>query len=63
MIKITINTESSAFVDVDDKDTEVARILRNIAMKFAAGEEVNWVHDVNGNRVAQVVEKKSIGFE
>lgn len=56
MIRITINTECPVFID--NKNTEVARILRKIATMIEAGEEVNWVHDVIGNRVAQVIERK-----
>lgn len=51
MITIDINNSGSAF---DESRQEIARILRELAKKIEAGEEPNFVRDVNGNKCGTV---------
>jgi hypothetical protein len=47
--ELKFDCENAAFEG--DPETEVARILRNIAEKVAMGFEQGAVYDINGNRV------------
>lgn len=52
-ITITISTGNSAFED--NKEYEVARILRGLADKIEDGREPSKLMDVNGNSAGKVV--------
>jgi len=52
MIKITIKTDTEAFVC--DYDKEVARILSNIANDIAQGDICATYNDINGKLVCKV---------
>lgn len=50
MIKITINTENSAFEDT----SEVSRILNKLAQDLEDGKKPMKLRDLNGNNIGQV---------
>jgi len=52
MIKIEIKTGNAAFEE--DKNYEIARILRELADKLEAGREPESINDYNGNPVCKV---------
>jgi hypothetical protein len=49
MFKIEIETGNAAFED--DRNMELARILRQIAERLENGEDAGRVLDINGNKV------------
>lgn len=49
MLKIEIETGNAAFED--DRNMELARILRQIAERLENGEDAGRVLDINGNKV------------
>ena len=49
MFRITMKTENAAFED--DRNMELARILRQIAERLENGEDAGRVLDINGNKV------------
>lgn len=49
MFKIEIETGNAAFED--DRNMELARILRQIAERLENGENAGRVLDINGNKV------------
>ena len=51
MFKIEIETGNAAFED--DRNMELARILRQIAERLENGENTGWVRDINGNKVGK----------
>ena len=55
MIRLQIKTDNAAFAD-DNRDREVARILRDLADSFEVGLVVDGrpIMDYNGNRVGFV---------
>ena len=50
MFKIEIETGNAAFED-DNRNYELARILRQIAERLENGENAGRVLDINGNKV------------
>jgi len=52
VIKITIKTSNAAFAD--DRDYEIARILRVLADSTEQGLRPKVLHDINGNSVGKV---------
>jgi hypothetical protein len=50
MFKIEIETGNAAFED-DNRNYELARILRQIAERLESGEDAGRVLDINGNKV------------
>lgn len=55
-IKITIYTDNDAFSG-DDKNIEIARMLRKIAYRYENNIETYRVLDINGNDVCTIEEK------
>jgi hypothetical protein len=51
MFKLTIQTDNAAFTD--QEETEVARILREIATKLENGRSGGFPRDANGNNVGE----------
>lgn len=49
MFKVEIETGNAAFED--DRNMELARILRQIAERLENGEDAGRVLDINGNKV------------
>jgi len=55
MIKITIETENSAFQD-ENRNFEIARILSDLSRAYADNLNVNNLYDINGNKVGNIQE-------
>jgi hypothetical protein len=55
MIKITIETENSAFQD-ENKNLEISRILSDLSRAYADNLNVNNLYDINGNKVGNIQE-------
>jgi hypothetical protein len=51
-IKIKIATDNAAFEE--DPETEVARILRELASRLEAGDHPSSIRDLNGNKVGTI---------
>jgi hypothetical protein len=51
MFKIYLKTNNAAFTD--DRDSELARILREVANQIEAGDSHGRCHDSNGNTVGE----------
>jgi len=56
-VTITINTVNAAFEDAGRPSLEVARILRELSMKFDSGAIPQKIYDANGNVVGKCVVK------
>jgi hypothetical protein len=52
MFRIKIETGNAAFED-DNKEYEIARILREAADKIEGGQTTGNLYDINGNRVGE----------
>jgi hypothetical protein len=52
MLTISIFKSGSAFDEAPD--AEIARILRELAARFEAGNPPEVLHDINGNRAGTV---------
>lgn len=50
MFKLQFETDNAAF-DEENREHEVARILREVADLVEGGSDTNQVRDVNGNRI------------
>lgn len=53
MITITINNSGAAFIDESPRE-EIARILRELAIRIEEGQTPTIVRDVNGNNCGTV---------
>lgn len=50
---LNMDTDNAAFAD--DRAAEVARILRQVTRKIAAGNTAGILKDINGNRVGAFI--------
>ena len=57
MITIKIDTGNAVF-EGDNKEFELARILRQIADKLEQGRQVKRIFDINGNAVGYYTEEE-----
>jgi hypothetical protein len=54
--KLEIETGNAAFGDSDaERGAEIARILRDVALRLDKGDEYGVIHDSNGNRVGEFI--------
>ena len=59
-LRINIQADNEAFEN-DNREHELARILREIAQRLESGEQFGWfltIFDVNGNDVGRVALKE-----